>query len=191
MKGNQSVTISFWVDNNQYQWQQSKRAHFICVVMSPRRHLFTYKLTTKQNKDHNQNVKSNRNCHIFVSLASCTPQSCNGWRAVCWVVGWLVRWLLPQLLLSFRFVLSVDICLPRLLSISVYISVFMSLDIIVKCFQMVVPWHFIASDTHQFSIHFMYHFYCLHIRIAILSVKLFRIVALLPISDHEFDRIDS
>lgn len=45
--------------------------------------------------------------------------------------------------------------------------VFMSVDIIVKCFEMVVPWHFIASDTHQFSIHFVYHFYCLRIHIHI------------------------
>lgn len=31
---------------------------------SLRRHLFAYKLTTKQNKDHNWNVKSNWKCHI-------------------------------------------------------------------------------------------------------------------------------
>lgn len=44
----------------------------------------------------------------------------------------------------------------------------MSVDIIVKCFEMAVPWYFIASDTHQFSIHFVYHFYCLPIHIFIL-----------------------
>lgn len=62
--------------------------------------------------------------------------------------------------------LSLIHSLPRnvlqLFRISCSTSVFMSLDIIVKCFPNgCVPCDSIASDAHQFSIHFVYHFYCL------------------------------
>lgn len=65
--------FSFWLDNNQYQCQQQQNVHTflsVCCYVA-RHHLFTYKLTTKQNKDHNWNVKSNWKCHIFLLRFVC------------------------------------------------------------------------------------------------------------------------
>lgn len=81
-KRNQTVTISFWLDNNQYRannrTNERKNVHvlsgYCCYVA--RRHLFAYKLTTKQNKDHNRNVKSNWKCHTYSLSFGSSPSPC-------------------------------------------------------------------------------------------------------------------
>lgn len=134
---------------------------YCCYVA--RHHLFAYKLTTKQNKDHNRNVKSNWKCHTYPQSFGHSPFPC----AFLFLFSIIVFYLDTRccLTVACRFYLCSfyqSLCL-RLLSI----SVFMSVDIIVKCFEMAVSWYFIASDIHQFLIHFVYHFYCLRIHIFI------------------------
>lgn len=86
-----------------------------CAVMSPRRHLFTYKLTTKQNKDHNWNVKSNWKCYVCMFILQCSTFASA-------LDSFTSRHCLIALLPFVRFILSTSLCLRIVFDICIHVS---------------------------------------------------------------------